>query len=426
MSKKHYKWAPGEKPPPIQQHSIAKHDILSAYLVDYFQTLIASPRQDRFKLTLVDGFAGGGVFRHAGTGAEILGSPFVMMNAVEEASFLVNQNRPKPVHFDVDYFFIEANAGAFQVLQHELKARGHTSQLGGSVVVRKARFEAEAEAIVAHILAKSPKAARAIFLLDQYGYTQVPTPLIRSLFRRLPGAEVILTFAVDSFLNFASSGGRTHKTLERMALPDVFRERSLEEIKASEKDWRLFIQSAMYQDLVAACGARFYTTFFIRSSQGHGDYWLLHLSQRPRARDVMTRIHWKKNNCFIHYGGAGLDMFNILGYAPENDGDYTGQGALSFGFQFDEPARTASVATLMEQIPRLIYPDAEGMSFGELFASTCNHSPASANIYREAIGELVNLKEIEAISQDGVNRRAGNSVHDSDQILAPRQRRFQF
>lgn len=426
MSKRHYEWAPGGKPPTIWQHSVAKHDILSAYLIDYFQTLIASPHQDRFRLTLVDGFAGGGIYHHAKTGAEVLGSPFVMMKAVEDARVLVNQSRPRPVHFDVDYFFIEADVGAYQVLRNELRDRGHAARLGESLIVQNALFEAESDAIISHILARSPRAARAIFLLDQYGYAQVPTSLIRGLFQRLPGAEVILTFAVDSFLNFADGGTRTRQTLERLVMPDIFRGRTLEDIKSSEKDWRLLIQSSMYQYLVHACGARFHTTFFMRSSKGHGDYWLLHLSQRARARDVMTRIHWQKNNCFIHYGGAGLDMFNILGYAPDKDGTYTGQGSLSFGFQFDEPAKAASVAGLMEQIPRLIYPDAEGLSFGELFASTCNLSPASANIYREAIGNLVQHKEIEVVSQNGVTRRTGTRIHDSDQVIAPRQRVFRF
>lgn len=42
-------------------------------------------------------------------------------------------------------------------------------------------------------------------------------------------------------------------------------------------------------------------------------------SQKARARDVMTRIHWENNNHFIHYGGAGLEMFEVLGYVPEKD-----------------------------------------------------------------------------------------------------------
>jgi hypothetical protein len=40
------------------------------------------------------------------------------------------------------------------------------------------------------------------------------------------------------------------------------------------------------------------------------------MSQHHRARDVMTEVHWANNNYFIHYGGAGLDMFQMVGYDP--------------------------------------------------------------------------------------------------------------
>lgn len=426
MAKKRYSWAPGEKPPPIRQHSVAKHEILRAYLVAYLQTLISSPHQEVFKLTLVDGFAGGGIYRHATTGQEIAGSPFIMLDAVQEAGFLINQNRAKQVHLDVDYFLVEADAGAYHVLLHEMRNRGYGAHLDDKITVRNSRFEAEAETIVGRILAKSPRSARAIFLLDQYGYVQVPAPLIKGIFSRLPGAEIILTFAVDSFLNYASNGDTTRQLLERMGLPDVFRGLSLEDIKHSDKDWRLLIQSTLYRDLVHACGARYYTTFFIRSTQGHGDYWLIHLSQMPRARDVMTRVHWQKNNYFIHYGGTGLNMFDMLGYVAEKDSAFTGQAELSFGFTFDEPAKARSIDTLMEQFPHMVYPYADGMPFGELFATTCNLSPSSADIYREAAGKLIGLKELEVVSQTGVVRRSGNSIHDTDQIRAPRQRRLLF
>lgn len=422
MAKIHYDWAPGEAAPVIRQHSIAKHEILRAYLVAYLRTLISSPHQEVFKLTLVDGFAGGGIYRHATTGQEVLGSPFIMLDAVREAEFLINQNRAKHVHLDVDYVLIEADAGACQVLVHELRARGHGADLEGKITVLNSQFHLEANAIVARIQTKSPRKGRVIFLLDQYGYSHVPAPLIKSIFSRLPGAEVILNFAVDSFLNYASDSKATRQTLERMGLPNVFRGRTLEEIKQSEEDWRLFIQSTLYRDLVHTCGARYYTPFFIRSSQGHGDYWLIHLSQMPRARDVMTQVHWQKNNYFIHYGGAGLDMFNMLGYVPEKDSTFTGQSAFSFGFMFDEPAKAQSIKALGEQIPHLIYPFADGVTFGELFAITCNHSPGSADTYREALGELISFKELEVVSRDGTVRRAGGAIHDTDQVRAPRQR----
>jgi len=80
----------------------------------------------------------------------------------------------------------------------------------------------------------------------------------------------------------------------------------------------------------------------------------------------------------------------------------------------------------MEQIPRLIYANDEGASFGVLFATTCNESPASAEIYRAAIEQLVEHKVIEVISPEGAKRRSAQQIQASDQIVQPDQRRLFF
>jgi hypothetical protein len=126
------------------------------------------------------------------------------------------------------------------------------------------------------------------------------------------------------------------------------------------------------------------------------------MSQHYRARDVMTEVHWNNHNHFIHYGGAGLDMFQIIGYDPDYDSAFKNQFEL--GFEFDEIARNASIHMLMDQIPRLVYAHDEGLSFGELFATTCNLSPACASIYREVIERLVKQKELEVIAPDQSKR----------------------
>lgn len=245
----------------------------------------------------------------------------------------------------------------------------------------------------------------------------------RSIFQTLPAAEVILTFNVDSFLTYASDSAATKKILGDIGIPDVLRGRTIDDIKRSEKDWRLYIQSCLYRELVEACGARFYTLFFIRT-EGHGDYWLVHLSQHPRARDVMARVHWNKNNNFIHYGGAGIDMFRVLGYSADRDRDFTGQDA--FGFCFDDVAGETSISSLMTQLPQLIFAREDGMSFGELFATTCNLSPADSALYKEALGRLVQHKEIEIVGSDGARRLKASTITDKDQLLPTVQKSFHF
>lgn len=422
MAIKHYDWKNG--PDAIQQHSIAKHRILQSYLSAYFKTLVSSPNQDELRLTLVDGFAGGGLYYHNETKELIKGSPLVCLNATKEADFLLNQNRKKPIQLDVSYFFIEADRNACLHLDKVLREEGYANQIGKSIQIRHARFQDQVSDIIESIKKKSPRNGRSIFVLDQYGYKEVPTGLIQKIFASLPSAEVILTFGVDSFINFASDKNLTQDLLDEIGISDVWQGKTIEEIKSSEREWRYFIQSALYRSLVTRCGAEYFTPFFIRNKQGHGDYWLIHMSQHYRARDVMTQVHWDNQNYFIHYGGAGLNMFQMVGYDPEHDDSVKGQSSL--GFEFDDIAKKASISTLMVQIPRLIYSNNEGMSFGELFAKTCNGSPASAAIYQETIYELLGHQLIDVIGVNGEKRRSALRIKNTDQIVPAVQRAFIF
>lgn len=418
MTLKQYNWKDG--PDFIQQHSVAKHRILQAYLAAYFRTLLSSPKREVLKLTLVDGFAGGGLYVHNDTRELVKGSPFIFLDATREAEYLINKDRRKPVKLQVDYFFTEADRHAHLHLDKVLREEGHGDRIGNGIYLQHARFQDKADSIIEFIKKKSPKNGRSIFALDQYGYKDVPTHLVRKIFDSLPSAEVIMTFGVDSFMNFASDRAQVKNLLDGLGLPDIFGGRSVEEIKCSDRDWRLFLQSTLYRRLVENCSARHFTPFFIRNRGGHGDYWLIHLSQHHRARDVMTEVHWANNNYFIHYGGAGLDMFQMVGYDPVHDAAYLGQSPL--GFEFDDVARRASIAALNEHIPRHVYADETGISFGELFATTCNGSPASAQIYRESIADLLGQGAIEVVGADGTKRRSAAQIKNNDQISPPQQR----
>ncbi len=421
MASSKYSWKNG--PDVIQQHSIAKHRILESYLAAYFQTLVGGQPRDEFKLTLVDGFAGGGLYTHEDTGELIKGSPLILLQAERDAEFLINQGRTKPVRLDVSHFFIEATRDAYLHLDRTLRSEGYGARIGGNIHLRHAKFEDEASSIIDYIKKKSPRNGRSIFVLDQFGYSAVPTSLINKILHTLPGAEIVLTFAVDSFLNYANEKNFT-RGLKQMEIPNVLAGRSLREIKASERDWRLFIQASLYKELVGHCGAKHYTPFFVRNKKGHGDYWLIHLSQHHRARDVMTQVHWQNQNYFIHYGGAGLNMFNVLGYDPEHDSSHHQQGVL--GFEFDNLAKDNSISALMDQVPKVIYAHEEGLNYSVLFATTCNESPASSEIYQEALIQLANHKVIEIVGVDGEKRKPSKQLKATDQIIAPSQRSLFF
>jgi three-Cys-motif partner protein len=418
MAKKHYKWD-FHSPSEIKQHSLAKHKIITSYLSKYIETLTASRFQDELRLTLVDGFSGGGIYSHTDTKEIIYGSPLIMLDTVKETDFLINQNRKKKLNLNVHYFFIDKEKSACNCLKEVLKHKGYSDSIDKSVFIKNSDFNQQANDIISFIRQKSPRKQRAIFLLDQYGYSEVPTELIQRILNSLSNAEIIFTFAVDSFIKYLSDKNDVSRNLLiKTGIPDVLQGRTIEDIKSSEKDSRLLIQSYFHKELVEKCGASYYTPFFIRSSQGHGDYWLVHLSKHPKARDVMTQIHWQQNNNFIHYGGAGLNMF-MLGYESKYDSYYTNQ--TEFGFCFDDTAHEKSVNALITDIPHLVYARDNGISFSELFSMSCNDSPATAEIYKKAIEYLIQHNEIEVFSQDGSKRQSANTIHDSDILIKPKQ-----
>ena len=108
MSKEPYVWLPDAPPPVLQPHSRAKHDV-RAYLEQYVGVLTANPAQERLRLTLVDGFAGGGQYLDAQTKQLRFGSPLLMLEAMEVAEARAKALRRKTFHLDVNYIFIEEN-----------------------------------------------------------------------------------------------------------------------------------------------------------------------------------------------------------------------------------------------------------------------------------------------------------------------------
>lgn len=418
MARHHYSYKNG--PAEIQPHSIAKHRILQSYLAAYYQTLVGGRTRVDFKLTVIDGFAGCGRYILKGENKLLDGSPLILLRAAKEAEYEINRKRQKPVNIDITHYFIEADKQGCALLKQFLTEEGYGHEIGKSIQLRHSKFENEMSEILNFVKRKTPRSGRSIFVLDQYGYNQVPLPQLQQILA-LPKAEVILTFGVDSLLNFANDASFKEQ-LNKINMPDIFAGRSLDEIKACERDWRLFVQACLYQHLVAGSGAKYFTPFFIRNNDGHGDYWLLHLSQHPRARDVMTEVHWQNSNYFVHYGGAGLDMFQMNGYDPTHDDNLSGQSPLDF--VFDDVARKASISIMTEQLARILHKQECGVSFDELYTSTCNSTPASQVIYKETLGELLAYKQIQVMTADGGFRHSSNRIVATDRIVLPRQMNF--
>lgn len=417
MAKRHYDWSNG--PAELEPHSLTKHQVLVDYLIRYFQQRLLGARgRDKIKITLVDGFCGGGLYHVQGTAELVDGSPLRILQAVEEASLKINLERPKQILFDVQFIFIDKDKKALSHLHYVLKERGYEQAIGNTIHVLHADFGSAISEVLARVARHTPLSGTVLFFLDQYGYAEVPASLIQQIFASADRAEIVLTFHVSSFATYTNN--ELAKKISSTLRIDILRHlggRSIDEIKQNDADWRRFIQAALYEALVDGCGAAFFTPFFIRGAgAGHGEYWLVHLSQHHRAQDVMKQVHWQHSNHFIHYGGAGLNMLapQTMGFMQEFDG----------GFKFDDVARVKSDKELTIQLARRIFDQSGPKSFSRLFAETCNGTPATASMYKDALVTLLTEGEVTIQSTDGKPRYRARYMSDNDLVDKSKQLRL--
>lgn len=303
-----FKWHPDESPPFIEEHSKAKLTVLRNYLRAYFDRLGGNFVRDVFKLDLIDGFAGGGTFRE--DRGVVSGTPLIMLEESEAAKKRLQQRRTKPLKFDFKYYFVDREATHTDHLRKVLNERGHQVN-DRRIIVRNSRFEDTAEDIIAEIYRRQPRAGRSIFLLDQTGYSQVALDLVARIFRELPAAEIILTFAADTLINFLSEKPEFVQAVSPLQLTksDVS---DLIQLKGGDGG-KALVQRAFRERVRRITGAMYDTPFFIRPIHSRRALWFLHLSRHPTARDVMVQCHWNASNTFEHHGSGDFGMLGWEG-----------------------------------------------------------------------------------------------------------------
>ena len=425
MPEKHYSWEHGEVPY-IDPHSLAKHRILRRYIEIYVEVLMSDPRRERLALTLVDGFAGGGLYRQRISNELHPGSPLILLDAVPAAQARVNETRRKQATVEAEFIFVEKQPATAEHLRRALATHVAPEQVQGkSITICTGSFEDEIASILARIRERG-RAPRAIFLLDQYGYSDVSLPTVQRIFETLPNAEIFMTLAVgwiSAYLHHAREAFERLST--RMGITCPVSEEEIEALYLRADDEsrrkRLLVQRILYEAFARSAGAKFFTPFFIVSRESHRPYWFLHLANNWRANDEVKKLHWSLENHFEHYGGPGMDM--ILGYDPQRDSDLKGQRAFDFGS--DAQRRTKSA--LRDELPRRIaehYRD--GVTVRRLFEETSNEMPATQCMLAEVLTELVSVGELHKVGSEGEARRPSTLAQPDDVISPSRQRSFPF
>ena len=407
-----FRWHTNDPPPQIEEHSKAKLAVLRRYIHDYYDKLGVNPARDELKLDLVDGFAGGGIFRD---GASIQsGTPLIMLEESEAAEKRLNQKRIKSLRLDCKYHFVDVNPDHTDHLRKVLDDRGYRVD-GEKIVIRNSQFEHAADDIIEDVRRRQPRAGRAIFLLDQTGFSQVDVARVSSIFAKLPTAEVILTFAADALINYLSETPQLIRAVAPLELtePQIH---DLIEFRNGDGG-RALIQRVIRDHIRTLTGATFDTPFFIRPKQSRRALWFLHLSRHPTARDVMVQCHWESYNTFQHYGSGGFDM---LGWDALNTGTLP-----LFGFEeFDaEQMRNQ----LLDSMPAELYALAaeNPITVDTMRHMLANKTAAQFSDLDKVVLDLVQEREFDILNPDGrVRSRTLTRLGPTDRIAIPAMRLF--
>ena len=403
-----FQWHPDDPAPPIEPHSKAKLKVLRSYLRAYFDRLNINPSRDEFRLDLVDGFAGGGTFLD---GAHVLsGTPLIMVEEAEGASRRLNQGRKKKLLIDCKFYFVDKEKAHTDHLRKVLADRGQAVDNDG-VVIRNGLFENEVDGILGSIHQRQPRAGRAIFLLDQTGFSQVELALIARIFAELPAAEVILTFAADALVNFLADTPQIISSTARLQLPET-RVQDLIEYRNGDGG-RALVQRTLRDHVRIATGATYDTPFFIRPEQSRRALWFLHLSRHPTARDVMIQRHWDIQNTFEHYGPGD---FAMLGWDALQDLE-----TLPL-FRFHDLDEQQMREQLLESLPRELFAlvSENPITIDALQHMLANRTAARFSDLDQTVLTLVQEKEFTILNPDGKPRsRSLKRLRATDRIALP-------
>ena len=405
-----YLWKIGSPPPTLDRHSQTKHSIVEDYVRRYISTFMAPAHIPELRLSIIDGFSGGGCYLTENGGLAD-GSPILTMQAVREARALVNLERRIPRNINVEYTFVDLKSDNAKLDEKAVDQ----IDFDNTEIINKDFFQ-ELPNIVQKIK-KRKMGEHALFILDQYSYKDIPLPQIKSILSTVKGAEVIMTFNVDNLTTYLSDRAANRKPVMNIGLDSYVPWSDLTNIKASQKqEWRRTLQRHLAHGIKCESGAKFMTLFFVKPvglmSWG---YWLIHLSNQYRAHEVMKTLHWEHATEFGHELEPGIF---ILGYNANKDEDYTGQETMQFS---DRQSKDACVNGLREHFGKKIFEDNQPIRLGALFENCVTNSMAAEYHLMEAARQLHASKNVIIVSKDGKVKRTNKSYSLSDVIEPAKQ-----
>ncbi|MBU2327593.1 MAG: three-Cys-motif partner protein TcmP [Alphaproteobacteria bacterium] len=406
MVEKLYAWADGAV---LDDHSRRKHKILREYLFQYLTVRCQLPMQSRFRLAVVDGFAGAGTYKCGASG-----SPLIVLEELRRASDAINIQRATQglggLEIECLLVLNDAEEGVVELLKARVEPllaeiRETAPRLHVRVEYLSQSFESAYPEIKA--LLEQGRYRSLLFNLDQCGHSLVTRTTLIDIMRSNPSVEIFYTFAIESLVSFLR---KTDPTMLARQLAHLHLDpadlNALEEAM-SRSAW-LGAAERLVFEAFRAC-APYVSPFSINNPLGWR-YWLIHFANVPRARQVYNNILHENASAQAHFGRSGL---NMLAYDPSHE--------TASLYLFDQTGREAALAQLLEDIPRFISEHGDVIPVGDFYGSIYNATPAHADDIHRA---MIDNPDIEVVTESGGGRRSARTITGTDLLKLKRQTSF--
>ena len=406
MATKQYEWAAGAT---LEEHSRRKHKILREYFFTYLTVRCQLPHQSRFRLAIIDGFAGGGRYR-CGTA----GSPLIFLEELKKAIEFVNGQRAaqgfRPVEIECLLVLNDEDCAVVEILKKNVAPL--QSALTQTVPTLHLRVEyltqpfEHAYPMMKRLLSAG-RYRNVLFNLDQYGHKHVDHKTLVDIMHSYRSVEVFYTFAIEALIAFLrkSDPARLAAQLAHLGLNRTDLE-SLEGVMHKQA-W-LGAAERLVFEAFHTC-APFVSPFSINSQNGWR-YWLIHFANSYRARQVYNNILHDNSSTQAHFGRSGLHM---LSFDPTHE-----DGSL---YLFDAPGRRTAQEQLFDDIPRLVAESGDVLGVADFYGRIYNSTPAHTDDVHAAI---INNPDIEVITPAGGERRKPNTIAVTDILKLKAQMSF--
>jgi hypothetical protein len=286
MVAKPYSWEAGAE---LEEHSKRKHKIVREYFARYLAVRCQLPQQARFRLAVVEGFAGGG--RYA-CGA--VGSPIIFIEELRAATERFNLKRMaegmSPLDIECLLVLNDESPEAINFL------KTHTEPLLAAVKAEVPKLHLHIEYLnkpfetaypEIKVLLERGRYRNVVFNLDQCGHSHVERSTLADIMVSFTSAEIFYTFAIASLLAFLRKANPRLLAEQIKFLGATPADLSSLEGRMSNNDWLGAAERLVFASF-RSC-APFVSPFSINNPDGWR-YWLIHMANNYRARQEYNQF----------------------------------------------------------------------------------------------------------------------------------------